>query len=223
MEEGSAGEHPDWFLAAESGPETEWVVKGSSFLARAWYTPDEDAVRASLEDVRRRYHDATHHCWAYRRVQAETILERWDDNGEPSGTAGPPILGALKHADIVQTLVVVTRYFGGTKLGTGGLTRAYAEAARLCLEKTGRRKLWRLVAIEVRCRFEAVGSVETVLSRAGPAVREVEREFAPEPVYRVRVVQSQAARLAELLVEGTAGKATVLRDPRVSLDLMGET
>ncbi len=104
--------------------------QGSRFLARLapCATPDEAACH--LVALKRRYHDATHACWAWRCGWGEALRERCSDAGEPSGTAGPPILKALQESVVSDASLVVVRYFGGTKLGTGGLARAYREAAR---------------------------------------------------------------------------------------------
>jgi uncharacterized YigZ family protein len=103
--------------------------KGSKFLAYARSAYSEDEAREYIEQVKRSHHKARHHCYAYRIGNRE-ITERSQDDGEPSGTAGRPILGQLHAFELTNTVVVVVRYFGGTKLGTGGLIQAYKAAAR---------------------------------------------------------------------------------------------
>jgi uncharacterized YigZ family protein len=105
--------------------------KGSRFLAVVVPAADETAARRQLEDLAREHADASHHCWAWRIGQPPQ--ERSSDAGEPAGTAGRPILQVLRGADLGDVLAVVVRWFGGTKLGKGGLARAYAEATRLAL------------------------------------------------------------------------------------------
>jgi putative IMPACT (imprinted ancient) family translation regulator len=228
----------DTYGSIEDGPEAELTVKGSSFLAQAFRVDDEATAGDRVDRLRRRYHDATHHCWAFRihprggRLDGSPVppvestpawpiesppawpvedpRERWDDDGEPSGTAGPPILGALRHAGLHDALVVVTRYFGGTKLGTGGLSRAYGDTARLALERTRPRTIWRLAVVQAWCSFDSVGAVEATLARAGAAVHRTAREFSPEPVYTIDVVRSRVTQLREQLIEATAGKARVV-------------
>lgn len=119
---------------------------GSRFIATACPAADEAAARAAIESIRAEFDDATHHCWAWRLPQPgpETgehhcedrdtgARERVHDAGEPAGTAGPPILQAIRGAGLAGLVVVVSRWFGGTKLGKGGLARAYREAARAAL------------------------------------------------------------------------------------------
>lgn len=115
---------------------TEIVVVNSRFIATISYAPDVDTARTSLAAVRAEMHDASHHVYAYRVGYGKSIIESMSDDGEPSGTAGPPVMAVLRGVDIGDTLVVVTRYFGGTLLGTGGLVRAYTEAAQVGLAGT---------------------------------------------------------------------------------------
>jgi len=119
------------FLTLAGHGETETRVRGSRFLAIAYPALDEADARGPLEERRRRFSDATHHCAAWRfREGAWRAL----DAGEPAGAAGAPILAAVAAAGLVNAAVVVTRYFGGSRLGVGGLVRAYGEAAALALD-----------------------------------------------------------------------------------------
>lgn len=111
----------------------ETVVLGSRFIATGNYTPTLEAAEAFVAEVRAEFKDATHNCVAYRVGYGSGAAERASDDGEPSGTAGRPILAVLQGSDIGDIGVVVTRYFGGTKLGTGGLVRAYSGAVRVLL------------------------------------------------------------------------------------------
>lgn len=197
---------PDQVASLEDGPQTELTIKGSRFLGRAFRVEDESIAAATLDRIRRLHHDATHHCWASRLGLDEPWIERWDDDGEPSGTAGVPILGAIRHEGVTHGLIIVTRYYGGTKLGTGGLVRAYGESARLALAAAPRRILWRSVTLEVSAGFGDLGPIETVLGRAAAAVLTVERSFEPEPRFIVLVKRSRADGLRGELTEATAGR-----------------
>ena len=103
--------------------------KKSRFLAFLIPVSSVEGADEELARLRRKYHDATHHCTAYRILNGEEVLESSNDDGEPSGSAGLPILQQLQKADVVNVLAVVVRYFGGTKLGVGGLVRAYGGVA----------------------------------------------------------------------------------------------
>src|SRR2546428_3575544 len=110
----------------------ELKVKGSRFIADIVPAVSKEEVEKTLRVIRKEFHDATHHCFAYRLGIGSTLTRAADD-GEPSGTAGKPILFVLTTNKLTNVLLVVTRYFGGTKLGTGPLARAYAEAAQQAL------------------------------------------------------------------------------------------
>jgi putative IMPACT (imprinted ancient) family translation regulator len=159
--------------------------------------------------VRRRFHDASHHCWAARTGPPGGVVERGDDDREPKGTAGPPILAAIGSAGLGDVLVVVSRWFGGTKLGTGGLVRAYGEAARAALDAAPRRDVWLAERLLVECGWPDVGAVEAVLAREGERVRRCAREFSGTPRFDVDVVRSRAHALREALREATSGRARV--------------
>lgn len=118
----------DYFtLAALS--EGIYKEKGSRFIAIAVPVQSPEEAKVHLEKIRKEYHDARHHCYAYR-IGEEPGEVRFNDDGEPSGTAGKPILGQIQSFNLTNTLIVVVRYFGGVKLGTGGLIQAYKSAAR---------------------------------------------------------------------------------------------
>ena len=107
--------------------------RGSKFIAIARPVTSYDSIKEVLNSIRKQYHDARHHCYAYR-LGAEGEDWRVNDDGEPSGTAGNPIIGQLKSYKLTNIIIVVVRYFGGTLLGTGGLINAYRSAARDALE-----------------------------------------------------------------------------------------
>ncbi len=112
---------------------TEIKVKGSRFIAEALPAESEGVAMDLLQGVRKREYNATHHCWAYRLGQ-DASLFRYSDDGEPGGTAGQPILRHIDAREVTNLIVVVTRYYGGTRLGTGGLIRAYGDAASQVLD-----------------------------------------------------------------------------------------
>ncbi len=124
------------FPVPECSLETELVVRGSRFIARVHPVETRDEAMSQITRARSDHPDATHHCWAYvlGKPGAATSAAMNDD-GEPSGTAGRPILSVIEHKSIGNVLIIVSRYFGGRKLGAGGLVRAYAGAAEAVLSK----------------------------------------------------------------------------------------
>lgn len=108
--------------------EEEIVEKKSKFIATLCYIKNEEQANNLIKDIKKQYHDARHNCFAYRVMTESGVVERFSDDGEPSGTAGGPMLNILGKNNLCNVLVVVTRYFGGILLGTGGLVRAYSDA-----------------------------------------------------------------------------------------------
>lgn len=146
-----------WTLAAAA--EFVLEVKKSRFLARAAPMQTPDAALAWLKQIADP--NATHNCWAYRIGAAY----RFSDDGEPGGTAGRPILSAIESQGIDQVMVVVTRWYGGTNLGAGGLARAYGGSAAECLRTAARRELIDLIEVELSCAFGLSGSVHTLIGQ----------------------------------------------------------
>ncbi len=114
--------------------QAEIVEKKSKFIANLFYVENKEQAEKIIKETKKKYHDARHHCVAYRIIEDEVIIERQSDDGEPSGTAGAPMLEILKGQNLCNVLVIVTRYFGGILLGTGGLVRAYSDATIKAIE-----------------------------------------------------------------------------------------
>lgn len=113
----------------------ELVEKKSKFIANIFYVESREEAEDIIKKVNKKYYDARHNCYAYRIITKDGIIEKSSDDGEPSGTAGAPMLTIVSKNNIANILVVVTRYFGGILLGTGGLVKAYSGACVLALEK----------------------------------------------------------------------------------------
>ena len=125
------------FYTVGTEAETEIIINRSRFIGRAFPINNEEDALLLLEQVRAEFPDASHHCYAYVLGRGSNI-QRFNDDGEPGGTAGMPILQVILQQEIEDVLVVVTRYFGGIKLGAGGLVRAYSKSAAETLQKAGR-------------------------------------------------------------------------------------
>lgn len=162
---------PDSYHTLEAPAEALFKEKSSKFLAYAYPVGGEEEIRERIEALRKRYYDATHHCYAWRLgPQGEAF--RANDDGEPSGTAGKPILGQLLSHELTDCLIVVVRYFGGTKLGVSGLIAAYREAAAGAI--AAGRIVERTVdtLVEVEFSYLAMNDVMRVVKEEQPRVRE---------------------------------------------------
>ena len=118
----------DKFITIKENVQTEIIVKKSRFICNLIKVETQKEAEDIIKQIKKKYYDARHNCVAYRIIEDEKIVEKASDDGEPSGTAGGPMLNILKKNDIFNIIVIVTRYFGGILLGTGGLVRAYSEA-----------------------------------------------------------------------------------------------
>ena len=124
------------FKTISENVSSEIVEKKSKFIANIFYVESVEEAEEKIKEIKKKYYDARHNCVAYRVFENDMILEKSSDDGEPSGTAGAPMINILQRNNLCNVLVVVTRYFGGILLGTGGLVRAYSEAMNKSLELT---------------------------------------------------------------------------------------
>lgn len=142
----------DSFFSTSKDIFNETVIERSRFITHVFYVENEQDARVKLEQIRKKYSDATHNCYAYITDYGTTT--KCSDDGEPSGTAGMPIMEVLKNKKLVNTLVVVTRYFGGIKLGAGGLVRAYSNGATLALQNAGVKEFFLCNLVEVSLQYD---------------------------------------------------------------------
>lgn len=194
---------PDDFLTLAAAAEAQTRVKASVFLAHAAPVADEEEARAILAAREKAMWDATHHCSAWKLRGG---IARANDAGEPNGSAGAPILAAIEGAGLTDVIVIVTRWYGGTKLGVGGLVRAYGEAAALALEAAPRRVGTLAARLRVRYPYAHTAAVMRVLERAAAA--EVEHGYAESGdagIAEFSVAASMAAFVRDELREATAG------------------
>ncbi|VUD53373.1 IMPACT family member YigZ [Thalassocella blandensis] len=134
----------------------EYEVKKSQFISLAFHVASRDEAMTALALAREQYPDARHHCWAYLiGAPAAPVTVAMSDDGEPSGTAGKPILNILQHKDVGDIMLIVVRYFGGIKLGAGGLVRAYSHAAQLAVDALPRRQFRQLTQLQVTGDFSS--------------------------------------------------------------------
>lgn len=148
----------DTYYTIQKPGEGQYKEKMSRFLAFALPVKTAEEAKGVVKEYQNRYHDSRHVCWAYMLGPQRTDWQL-NDNGEPSGTAGKPILGQINSVGLTDVVVVVVRYFGGIKLGTSGLISAYREAARLALEDAGIKEMHEQTEMTVRCPYMAVDGV----------------------------------------------------------------
>jgi uncharacterized YigZ family protein len=181
--------------------------KGSRFIGEAFPVTTEAEAEARLDAVRKREYAATHWCWAWR-LGLDGDAFRTSDDGEPSGSAGAPILRQIDARELTNTLVVVTRYYGGTNLGVGGLVRAYGEAASDALDAA--RTVEHVVRVPVRLRF-AYDDTSPAMHTVNRFDAEIaEQHYTADTELVVRVRRSEAEALQAAFVEALGGRGEVI-------------
>ena len=140
------------FITILNDETAEIVEKKSKFIANLIHVESVEEAEDKIKEIKKKYHDARHNCVAYRVSEGGQIVEKSSDDGEPSGTAGGPMLNILQKNNLCNLVVIVTRYFGGILLGTGGLVRAYSEATQKAIEKSI--KVSKIEGIEIQVRVD---------------------------------------------------------------------
>ncbi len=201
----------DEFLTIAEPGHAQMRVLGSRFLGTALPLSGVEDIEDLLDQERKRYHDATHWCFAARLGLEPNLTERASDAGEPKGTAGLPILQQIQGRHLTNCLVIVTRYFGGTKLGTGNLARAYADCAALTLDAatTVRRVLLKSLVIE--CSFDLQSLVYHVAQRFDAAVEPL--PSTTQARFRLNAPQRHYDTLSAALIEESRGRIHVEAAP----------
>lgn len=184
----------DTYKTLKNVSEGLYKEKGSKFIALAYPVQTEEEIKEIQEELRKKYHDARHHCYAYR-LGFEGEDWRANDDGEPSNSAGQPILGQLRSAGITNVLMVVIRYFGGTKLGVSGLINAYRTAAAEAIEANVIEKRLVKDIYQLHYPYEAMNAVMSLLKQE--ELEQFDQQFDLKCALKFKVRQSQSARIQE--------------------------
>lgn len=190
----------------------EIEVKKSRFIADIVPVSSEEEALAHIAAMKKQYWDARHNCPAFI-IESVPLLERCSDDGEPQGTAGKPILSVLTGARLVNVCAVVTRYFGGTLLGTGGLVKAYTEAAAAALANGEVAERVDGTAFLVDSDYTDLGKIQYLLAKAGAITQDT--EYADRVRLSFVLPTDEAKQLKNAITEGTAGRALFARQEQV--------
>jgi len=190
------------------GNTAEIVEKKSRFIASVFPVRDETEALALIEQIRKKHRDANHNCFAY--VLGERFeLQRCSDDGEPNGTAGRPMLDVLLGKEIHDTLAVVTRYFGGTLLGTGGLVRAYSGAIKAGLEASNIITKIYGYKLSIQTDYNGLGKIQYILGRRGLTV--LDSDYSDVVRIEVLLPQNEEAAVTAEIIDKTNGQAVIAR------------
>ncbi|KRL04847.1 YigZ family protein [Liquorilactobacillus oeni] len=185
---------------------TELVIKKSKFICSVERTESQEAASQFIADVKKTYAKATHNCFAYV-IGMNNEIQRSSDNGEPSGTAGHPILEVLKKKDVRNTVAVVTRYFGGIKLGTGGLIRAYSQATSKSLSKEALVICQPQQIYKLEVAYSQLGTLQHYLKEKKISVINI--QYLVNVTLNVSVKQKEAQYFEKRIIDLLNGTATI--------------
>ena len=203
-----------------SGGTGEFTDKKSRFIANIYHIEDEDMAVKIIEQLRKKYWDARHNCYAYV-LGGKGEIQRFSDDGEPSGTAGKPKLEVITGNECGNCLCVVTRYFGGVLLGTGGLVRAYSKSvqAGLAASTVLEKKKGFLLAMETD--YSGIGKIQYLLGQRGLLI--TDSQYTDKVTVETLVPQEELVSVKEEITEGTNGKTVFAKEEPVAYAFDGKT
>ena len=190
-----------------SEAEVELRFKNSRFIGTAAPATNADEAKAYIASIRARFSDASHHCYAFAAGFGATVVNGMSDDGEPSGTAGRPMLAVVQGAGLGDVVVVATRYFGGTKLGTGGLVKAYTETAQAAIAAVERIDKIETIGVMVELAYEAYEVCKRHIESVGAQIEA--EDFGPHVTLILRLDEGCFKSLRTTLTDATAGRARV--------------
>ena len=195
----------DSYLIPAAYGEGRYEDRKSKFIGEIFPVETPEAAIEAIQSVKAKYRDARHHCYAY--IIREGNYMRYSDDGEPQGTAGMPILDVLRRENITNVCCVVTRYFGGVLLGTGGLVRAYTKSAQLGLEAAGINQMSRYSVLLITCPYSLLGVVQNILPEHDCVVEET--DYAADVTLTVTLPEGGEALLEQALKDATSAGVEV--------------
>ncbi|MCI6094798.1 MAG: IMPACT family protein [Christensenellales bacterium] len=190
------------YKTARAASETEFTVNKSRFIGRCFPVSSEEEALARLDEIRKLHHDATHNCWAYNLRGG---IMRFSDDGEPGGTAGMPIMDTLIRSETLDAIIIVTRYFGGILLGSGGLVRAYSKSASDALSSAGVLQMLPCSEIEFFVDYSRYGGIEGFV-RSNSTVKNT--EFLDNIRFNCLVPFDDAEGFIAEIIERTDGRSS---------------
>lgn len=196
----------DEYINLISGGEGEIVEKKSRFIGQIKPVKSEEEAYEFIEMIKKKHYDARHNCFAFSIGEDMPTL-RFSDDGEPQGTAGKPILEVINSSGIHNICIVVTRYFGGTLLGTGGLVRAYTDASKEALKNCTTKLIRKIIPADVQTNYTDMGKIQYILNSG--EVEIVDTIFADDVIFKVNFVSKDSTRFINQITEATGARAKI--------------
>lgn len=189
------------YLVPASYGEAEYIEKRSRFISRVWPVESEGEAIAHIEAMRKQHYDATHNVYAYN-IRENGIM-RYSDDGEPSGTSGQPTLNVFRSEGIQNFCCVVTRYFGGTLLGAGGLVRAYSAVSKMALDAAGISQMAQWKELTLTCSYSQFERIKRLLEENKAVIEDT--DFAADVTFMVSLREDMTEKFQKSLTDLTAG------------------
>ena len=192
------------YLVPTAFGEDEFTEKKSRFIGRVWPVETEEEALEKIQQMKKQHYDATHNCWAY--VIKDGAV-RFSDDGEPGGTAGMPMVQVLQKENLYNVVCVVTRYFGGTLLGAGGLVRAYTKGAKIAIDAAGKsmKRIWSVLSIP--CPYAYYERMKLEIAALGGVIRDT--RFGADVELEVLLSQGDTTPFRERITDMTAGTVEI--------------
>ena len=190
----------------------EITEKKSRFIGYICHAETEAEANAFVQEIKKKHYDARHNCFAYVLGEQQSTL-KFSDDGEPGGTAGKPILEVINGAGLCDVCIVVTRYFGGTLLGTGGLVRAYTDAAKACIRATEIVKKQLVIPVGALVNYNDLGKVQYLLNSEN--IKIIDSDYGENVRLKVEIPYDDYNRIEKLLVEATGARILIEKSEAV--------
>ncbi|MGE6855482.1 YigZ family protein [Bacillus sp. FSL K6-2841] len=203
------------YLTVKSRGEHEIVIEKSRFICHIQRAVSEEEAQAFIQSIKKQHWNATHNCSAYL-IGEHDLIQKANDDGEPSGTAGVPMLEVLKKRKLKDTVVVVTRYFGGIKLGAGGLIRAYGKSVSEAINHVGMVERCLMRTMHTTIDYTWLGKVENELRASSFQLKEI--HYTEDVIFETYVEETQTEQFIEWMTELTNGKSVTKEGKLIYLE-----
>ncbi len=203
-------------IIVKKGGESEYEEKKSRFLGKVFSVNSEAEASAYIEEIRKKYWDARHNCYAFV-IGENNETTRCSDDREPSGTAGKPILEVICNAGVHNCLLVVTRYFGGTLLGTGGLVRAYTQSAKEALENSELAVLVEGVKYLVTTDYNSISKIQYAVEKSDAEITDT--EYTDKVIISILIKKESGEEFCRQITEITNGRAIIEKECDLPIEI----
>ena len=207
------------YITVYEGGEGYYEEKKSRFIANVRHVTTEEEAEAFLQEIRKKYYDASHSCYAYTLGKKQETV-KCSDAGEPSGTAGQPILSVLSGQKITDAIIVVTRYFGGTLLGTGGLVRSYTKAAQDGIEQSVIVHKYTAELLKIVTDYNGIGKLQYFFGQEG--LNPTDQSFTEVVTVMLPVPEERTEAVMKKITDLTNGKAVITKEKQLFYGMVGK-